>query len=361
MVHRPIALSEVDNAQASISLVTLASSSKHLVQILQLLDERKMSFSFCLNRTSLLASAGFGLLLQLLDMRKESKLQKDSHDMASTVADLLDNQSVPGLTQYRFILESVVSKISETSSRRHKHRPKSTNDSTKKPRQFRSNVRQELKNIAYRYSLAANQIPRQNHTSKEERQAAFAALTPDAKPRENGKRFRPIAPSTQRPHSLDNAGLGSSLNLDYFSFADAAATPSGTDLRDCYDPTSGRDWERLLMNSFDGPQLLPDGAGQGSQLQSCETDDNGKTDLNDLYPNIFNFTEDPLDGSDPAHRQGFGEHSEDSLTSSREDFGVFGDAGIGITDNVFDSLLTSDHKSEEHTVQNGDGPLLNGA
>ena len=43
-------------------MVALASSSKHIIQIVQLLEERRMSFSFCLNKNELLLLAGFGLL-----------------------------------------------------------------------------------------------------------------------------------------------------------------------------------------------------------------------------------------------------------------------------------------------------------
>ena len=46
-------------------MVALASSSKHIIQIVQLLEERRMSFSFCLNKNGLLLLAGFGLLYRM--------------------------------------------------------------------------------------------------------------------------------------------------------------------------------------------------------------------------------------------------------------------------------------------------------
>ena len=64
LIHRPAVGSSL-GAKAGSSMVALASSSKHIIQIVRLLEERRMSFSFCLNKNELLLLAGFGLLYRM--------------------------------------------------------------------------------------------------------------------------------------------------------------------------------------------------------------------------------------------------------------------------------------------------------
>jgi hypothetical protein len=42
--------------------MTVADSAKHIVQILDLLDERRMNYTFPFNKSELLLTAGFSLL-----------------------------------------------------------------------------------------------------------------------------------------------------------------------------------------------------------------------------------------------------------------------------------------------------------
>jgi hypothetical protein len=64
LIQRPVICASLGPRSQS-SMLTMANSCKHMVQIMQLLDERGMSFSFCLNRDELLVLAGFGLLFQV--------------------------------------------------------------------------------------------------------------------------------------------------------------------------------------------------------------------------------------------------------------------------------------------------------
>lgn len=65
--------------------MSVSDSSKHLIQICELLEERRMSFSFCLNKADLLVLCGMALLYQSLELKQESKLLKDNEKVVNTV------------------------------------------------------------------------------------------------------------------------------------------------------------------------------------------------------------------------------------------------------------------------------------
>ncbi|KAK5116983.1 hypothetical protein LTR62_006704 [Meristemomyces frigidus] len=94
LIHRP-AVSAASGCRLSSSTMTLASSSKHVVQIVQLLEERGMTFAFCLNKDELLVLSGFGLLFQGLQLDPESKIVKDNHKTILHIVGLLDKSKAP--------------------------------------------------------------------------------------------------------------------------------------------------------------------------------------------------------------------------------------------------------------------------
>ncbi|KAI1502861.1 fungal-specific transcription factor domain-containing protein [Biscogniauxia marginata] len=95
LIHRPAVGSSL-GAKAAPSLMTIGESSKHVVQIIELLEERNMSFSFCLNKTDVLVLCGMTLLYQSLDLRHESKLMKDAERLVNAVLKILQKAKAPG-------------------------------------------------------------------------------------------------------------------------------------------------------------------------------------------------------------------------------------------------------------------------
>jgi hypothetical protein len=77
-------------AKAAPSLLTVAESSKHIIQITQLLEERTMSFSLCLNKTDTLILCGMALLYQTLDLKRDGKLKKDNEKLVNAVIQIVD-------------------------------------------------------------------------------------------------------------------------------------------------------------------------------------------------------------------------------------------------------------------------------
>ena len=89
--------------------MALAASSKHIIQIVQLLEERRMSFSFCVNKNELLLLAGFGLLFQGLDLDRKGKLIQDSQRLMCSVIEILERNRAPGAAEFKKVACAMIS------------------------------------------------------------------------------------------------------------------------------------------------------------------------------------------------------------------------------------------------------------
>ena len=90
-------------------MVALASSSKRILQIVQLLEERRMSFSFCLNKNEVLLLAGFGLLYQGLELDHKGKLIQDSQRLLCSVMEILYRSEAPGASEFKKVACAMIS------------------------------------------------------------------------------------------------------------------------------------------------------------------------------------------------------------------------------------------------------------
>lgn len=73
------------------------------MQIIQLLDERGLSFSFCLSRNEVLVQAGFGLLYQTLNLARDGKLIKDCNRLLCFVMEMLERGEARGSAEFRYV------------------------------------------------------------------------------------------------------------------------------------------------------------------------------------------------------------------------------------------------------------------
>lgn len=67
-----------------------------MVQIAQLLDQRSMSFSFCLNKADLLVVCGTTLLYQVAELKQDSKLTREVGRLIGVVIKTLGAAKAPG-------------------------------------------------------------------------------------------------------------------------------------------------------------------------------------------------------------------------------------------------------------------------
>lgn len=95
-------------AKAAPALHSISESSKHVVQIVQLLEERSMSFAFCLNKADTLVLCGMTLLYQSLDLGKESKVMKDNARLANAVIKIVDKSKAPGSLDFKRIAAMLI-------------------------------------------------------------------------------------------------------------------------------------------------------------------------------------------------------------------------------------------------------------
>ena len=107
MIHRPAVGSSLGN-KSSPSVISLADSSKHIIQIVQLLEERSMSFSICLNKNEMLTLCGLSLLYQGLDLKQEGKLMQDGQRLVAVVIKYLEKANAPGAADFKRLAGSMI-------------------------------------------------------------------------------------------------------------------------------------------------------------------------------------------------------------------------------------------------------------
>ncbi|KAL2131913.1 hypothetical protein VTI74DRAFT_4440 [Chaetomium olivicolor] len=96
LIYRPAVTSGLGPKVAP-ALISVGESSKHIIQIIQLLEERNMSFSFCMNKADILVLCGMALLYQTMDLKQESKLLRDNEKLVNEVIKAADKAKAPGI------------------------------------------------------------------------------------------------------------------------------------------------------------------------------------------------------------------------------------------------------------------------
>lgn len=89
--------------------MSIGDSSKHIIQIVQLLEERNMSFSFCLNKGDLLVLCGMTLLYQVVDFKQDGKLMRDNERLVNAVIKTLGGTEAPGSLAFKRVANMLVS------------------------------------------------------------------------------------------------------------------------------------------------------------------------------------------------------------------------------------------------------------
>ncbi|KAI1425677.1 fungal-specific transcription factor domain-containing protein [Xylaria sp. FL1777] len=107
LIYRP-AIGSSLGAKAAPALLATADSSKHIIQIIQLLEERSMSFSFCLNKTDILVLCGVTLLYQGLELKHDSKLMKDIERLTNVVLKTLQKGRAAGICDLKRVARMLI-------------------------------------------------------------------------------------------------------------------------------------------------------------------------------------------------------------------------------------------------------------
>ncbi|KAK2741827.1 hypothetical protein FQN55_008114 [Onygenales sp. PD_40] len=103
LIRRPAVCFAPQNS-SSPSLLALVDSGKHIIQILQLLEERRMSLSLGINKRELIFMSSLGVLWQNMNLGRDCKLVKEGHKLLSTAATLIECESAEAAAEFGNIL-----------------------------------------------------------------------------------------------------------------------------------------------------------------------------------------------------------------------------------------------------------------
>ncbi|KAF7115888.1 hypothetical protein CNMCM5793_003631 [Aspergillus hiratsukae] len=108
LIHRPAVCFGEEHIRSPSILATF-DSCKHIIQILQLLDERRLCLSISINRKELVFTSGLGLLWQNTGLRRESKLLKECQKLLAAVIDQLEPESAQAAAEFSTVASLLVS------------------------------------------------------------------------------------------------------------------------------------------------------------------------------------------------------------------------------------------------------------
>ncbi|KAK8151830.1 fungal-specific transcription factor domain-containing protein [Phyllosticta citrichinensis] len=366
LIWRPVLCADLGN-RASAAVLAVAGSCKHVVQVFQLLEERKLSFSLCLNKNDLLVSSGFGLLFQAAELNQDSKLFKENLRLTAVIADHLDRSLSPAAASFGDLIKSMAGLQIEAKEPAQLSSVDSIHEASSSPDPLRATHR-HLKAIASRLSPS-----RFSHTENPDRRATVPNISING----IGQHTNPSVQSLNSIHSVASepvhvhqarseptmsplthrASFGttpnprlrrtstnvtapaaahcSSTNLDFLSFGnDPSANAYSASSHAKPDLQASDEWERLLGGLDNGATNIYDSIYGGAPIDA----------LSDIPPSLPNpsaaIADTGLVWSPDMWHVGLSDHepqapppqsvlsfSDESLTSGSDAFDVdFGSA-----------------------------------
>ena len=238
LIHRPLLCHGTGSAQAAATIV-LAAAGKHTLQILDLLDERHMNYTFPFNKRELLLSSAFSILWQSIDLEEDSKLVKDNQKSLNLALTMIGRESQPSRAEFQRIACAFVElqvQGRRTSSPKHididspaskliNSMPAPSPPNTKNNK----STKKQLQAIASRFS-SFKSSPKTDVRPEEIRRATVPQTNiPTSSPHRAGStvslsstRSAPVM-TTPSPGYLARASTmasNQSINLDYFPLGD---------------------------------------------------------------------------------------------------------------------------------------------
>jgi hypothetical protein len=359
LIYRPALIANLGD-KGSTAVVAVGDACKHIVQIVQLLDERKLSFSLCLNRNDFLVQAGFGLLYQIINLDRDGKLIKDCNRLVCSVIEMLERGSAPGAPEFRRIGCSMISiprveqiptpTISRQNSEGGMGAPMDTFRATQK----------SLKAIAARLSPA---MKHGQPNSKEPRRATLPALSPSVGAHPNPSStslssIRSEPPAARSEPTLSPTSHRNSMSIYTKRRAsnvirqnpNAEFLSMGPDPLANYQINNGcgktevspADWERLLSSLDNGHTNIYDtiyGGTPADALLDCPPLSAGAETNLTWSPGVWNWGNNYAEQAPPQSVLSF---SDESLTSG-EEFANCGDfTSAASNERIYQGIMIPD-------------------
>ncbi|KAI4126382.1 MAG: hypothetical protein LQ338_003778 [Usnochroma carphineum] len=329
LIHRPAVGSGL-GAKASSSVVSLANSSKHIIQIVQLLDERRMSFSFCLHKNELLLLSGFGLLYQGLGLNRRGKLMQDSQRLVCSVIAILEHNAALGSSEFKRVacaMSSVDGNSQPNQATQAGSIPGKKSDGKMKAPQTKARPgRKQLQVMAARFST--DNIKTLKEEGNGERTATAPAATAKPSPIASNScqliapaaTAQPVRPQQPEQHQNQQPPLTTSTldvpNLDYLSFGDNSGPTTSLPNAGGGNATKGLDVDEFTGSLTDTPlPVLFDGFFNSSEALGPYVTSSSSPSHLDWGPDVWNV---PADVASQPAAQSVLSFTESELTSCEE-------------------------------------------
>jgi len=209
LIHRPLLCHATGSAQAAATIV-LAAAGKHTLQILDLLDERRMNYTFPFNKKALLLTSAFSILWQSIDLDEDSKLVKDNQKSLQLSLAMIGRESQSSHAEFQRIASAFV----PLQSRR-----------TSSPKHI--DIDTPAAKLVNSMPAPSPPIPKSGKSPKKQLQAIasrFSSLKGSPRPEEPR---RATLPQTGMSHSMSpQHRAGSTVSLSSTRSAPVMATPS---------------------------------------------------------------------------------------------------------------------------------------
>ncbi|KAJ4305824.1 DNA-binding transcription factor cat8 [Kalmusia sp. IMI 367209] len=370
LIYRPVVVANLGDKGSS-AMVAVGDSCKHIVQIVQLLDERKLSFSFCLNRNEVLVQAGFGLLFQTLNLDRDGKLIKDCNRLSCTVMDMLEHGSAAGAHEFRRVGCSMIAipRMEQMPTPMlSRHNSEGTMGAPMD--RFRA-TQKSLKAIAARFS--PNTMKAHLQEAKEPRRATLPTISPTMGTHNNqsttslssirsephNPRSEPtLSPLSHRasfsahPKRRSSHLMRQNPNIDFLSFGpDPLANYNMANHTINKADVSPSDWERLLSSLDNGQTNIYDsiygGPPADALLDTIPLSAGAESNLT-WSPNMWNWGSCNDQAPPPQSVLSF---SDESLTSGEEFANSVGDYGSTPgSDKIYQGIMIPNLSAQDTTI-----------
>ncbi|GAD99826.1 acetate regulatory DNA binding protein FacB [Paecilomyces variotii No. 5] len=342
LIHRP-AVCFGDSTIASASVLALSDSSKHMIQILDLLDERRMSLSFCMSRKELVFLSGLGLLWQNMGLKRDSKLAKESQKILATIIDQLESESARAAAEFTVVANLLISVDGGKHETAVKQSPEMGDASLKS-----KSPKKQYQPLKSRGSVSGPS----GQPARPESQSRRATIT-NASPPTPHRHIRSSSRSSlpaQQPEPRMNEPSLEYNNFEYFPLnTDSHRAMSCSDVPK--NALSMADWEFVVSDMAQGHSNIFTGIYGGKECG----EDHGPfasltaefqqqhphsmsmappaTDAHSLSPEAWSSSSGDLGHNQGATTQSLLSYSEESLGSA-EDVSPLNDLGLHHQDNV---------------------------
>ncbi|OPB37079.1 Zn2Cys6 transcriptional regulator [Trichoderma guizhouense] len=347
LIYRPVVGSNL-GPKAAPALISISESSKHIIQISQLLEERSMSFSFCMNKCDLLAVCALTLLYQAIDLKRDSKLLREDERLVNDVLQTLRKNQSPGfvdLERAASVLITVTDPSGPAAMNKHVRKPSVATGSrrasppTSYPKQqnspplgqfptsasdtdltrhqdkarWMSNMaglqgsNGEVQPVSSRQSFDGHRQERQHSASR------MSRLSPNAQARQNLDYLSlNDTPFTNKhatsPTSMPAQTAGMQTNgQNFMNNGQSAKTPNMT----------GADWEALVGSMDSGMNNVYDVIYGGASIEAAMAGHSTGSEWSPDSWDLSNFNIGEF-GNNPAPPQSVLSMSDESLSSGEE-------------------------------------------